>query len=95
LTPEQEESYGRVGRWLHKVANVKLSTLLALALVVVGIALVLSFAIIGISEINVSNQRGDISELRIDNTQLNQKLTNVGVRLNELQQEIDQLRGGK
>lgn len=95
LTPEQEEDYGRFGRWLHRVASIKLSTLLALALVVVGTALVLSFAIIAISEINVSNQKGDINELRIENANLNGKLTNVGVRLNELQSEIDQIRGSK
>lgn len=95
LTPEQADEYGRFGRFVHRVTHVKLATLLAIALVIVGAALVLSFVVGGIVEINVSNQKGDIGELRVENTQLNQKLTNVGTRLNELQNQIDILRGSK
>lgn len=95
LTPEQADEYGRFGRFVHRVAHIKLATLLAIALVIVGAALVLSFVVGGIVEINVSNQKGDINELRIENANLNGKLTNVGVRLNELQSEIDQIRGSK
>lgn len=84
LTPEQEQDFGRVARFVNRVANIKIVTLLAVACVVMGLALLAITTVTTTALLISTHQSG-----RIDT--VNNKLTNVGTRLNEQQREIDDL----
>lgn len=84
LTPEQEQDFGRIARFVHHMANIKLVTLLAVACVVMGLALLAITTVTTTALLISTHQSG-----RIDT--VNNKLTNVGTRLNEQQREIDDL----